>query len=113
MINGFDISISGMKAMETRMSTTANNLANTVSDGFKKDRVTLSENQNGGVEATISKVDTPGTVVEDQGTTRELSNVDMAEELVSTIPTKAIYTANLKMIQAQDEVMGTILNIKE
>ncbi len=113
MINGLDVSISGIKAMEKRMSTTANNLANTVSDGFKKDRVTLSENQNGGVDATVSKVDTPGTIVEDQGTTRELSNVDMAEELVSTIPTKAIYTANLKMIQAQDELMGMVVNIKK
>lgn len=113
MINPLDISISGMKAMEKRMGVAANNLANVVSDGFKKDRVSLSENQNGGVEASISKVDTPGSVVEDQGTTRELSNVDMAEELTSTIPTKAIYTANLKMIQTQDELIGSIIDLKK
>jgi flagellar basal-body rod protein FlgC len=103
----------GMKAMETRMSATANNLANVNTDGFKKDRVTLGENQNGGVSATVSKVNTPGSTVEAQGTTRELSNVDLAEEITDTMTTRAGYSANLKVLQSQDELLGTLLDIKK
>ncbi|OHB24584.1 MAG: hypothetical protein A2X84_05860 [Desulfuromonadaceae bacterium GWC2_58_13] len=113
MIKALDVSIMGLKAMETRMSATANNLANVNTDGYKKDRVTLSENQHGGVNATAAKVNTPGATVEDQGTTRELSNVDIAEEITDTIPTRAGYSANLKMLQAQDELTGTLLDIKK
>jgi len=113
MIKALDTSIQGLKAMETRMAASANNLANVNTDGFKKDRVTLSETTQGGIRAEVAKVDTPGDVVEDRGTTRELSNVDMAEEIAGTIPTKAAYSANLKMIQAQDELTGTLLSIKK
>ncbi len=113
MINPLHVSVMGMNAMGTKMSATANNVANSNTDGFKKDRVTFTDRENGGVSAEVSKVDTPGTIVEDQGTTRELSNVDLAEELVSTIPTQGIYTANVKMIQTQDEMMGTLLDIKK
>ncbi len=113
MIKALATSIQGLKAMETRMAASANNLANVNTDGFKKDRVTLSETVHGGIRAEVAKVETPGAMVEDLDTTRELSNVDLAEEIAGTIPTKAAYSANLKMIQTQDELTGTLLSIKK
>ncbi len=113
MINPLHVSVMGMNAMGTRISAAANNVANASTDGFKKDRVTLEAKENGGVSTVVGKVDTPGPVIEDRGTTRELSNVDLAEELVSTIPTQGLYTANVRMIQTQDEMTGTLLDIKK
>jgi flagellar hook protein FlgE len=42
----------------------------------------------------------------------EISNVDLGEELVSMMITKASFKANVKMIQAGDEMIGSLLDIK-
>ena len=42
----------------------------------------------------------------------EMSNVDVAEEMVGQIATRATFTANAKVISAADEIVGTILDIK-
>lgn len=42
----------------------------------------------------------------------EISNVDLAEELVSMMITKTSFKANVKMIQAGDEMIGSLLDIK-
>ncbi|MBU0680310.1 MAG: flagellar hook protein FlgE [Proteobacteria bacterium] len=42
----------------------------------------------------------------------EISNVDLAEEFVSMMITKASFKANIKMIQAGDEMIGSLLDIK-
>jgi flagellar hook protein FlgE len=42
----------------------------------------------------------------------EMSNVDLAEELVSMMITKTSFKANIKMIQAGDEMIGNLLDIK-
>lgn len=42
----------------------------------------------------------------------EISNVDLAEELVSMMITKTSFKANIKMIQAGDEMIGSLLDIK-
>ena len=43
----------------------------------------------------------------------ELSNVDMAEEISSMIPTSRNFEANVKTVQTMDEMTGTIINIIE
>ncbi len=112
MIKAMDIGIAGMKAMASRMAVHSNNVANANTDGFRKSRTVLAENQTGGVSTRVEKVDTPGPVIQDQGGERELSNVDLAEEIVGTIPTRQAYTANLKMIRIADEMTGSVLDIK-
>ena len=42
----------------------------------------------------------------------EMSNVDLGEELVTMMITKASFKANIKMIQAGDEMIGSLLDIK-
>lgn len=42
----------------------------------------------------------------------EISNVDLAEELVNMMITKTSFKANIKMIQAGDEMIGSLLDIK-
>ena len=42
----------------------------------------------------------------------EMSNVDIAEEMVGQITFQAVFTANAKVIMTADEVIGTILDIK-
>jgi len=42
----------------------------------------------------------------------EVSNVGIAEEMVSQITAKAAFTANARVIRAADEMIGTLLDIK-
>lgn len=107
---------SAMKALGTKTAVTANNVANVNTDEFKKSRALLEEADAGqGVRVSISKVATEGPIAFEQGedglVQQELSNVNMAEELVSTIPTQRAYEANARTIRTEDEMMGTVIDM--
>lgn len=114
MISSIDSGVSGITAFSKEMKVTANNIANVNSDGFKKNRVTFKEGSSGGVSAQISQVNTPGNTkqVTESGQLKEVetSNVDLAQELTESISTESGYKANLKTIQAHDEMIGTLLD---
>ncbi|WP_319409937.1 flagellar basal body rod C-terminal domain-containing protein [uncultured Desulfosarcina sp.] len=114
MISPLDSGMAAISAFSVKMNVTANNIANVNSDGFKKSRTTLKEGQFGGVEPKVDQVNTPGItkLVSENGEDRqvEASNVDIAEEVTDSVATEAGYKANLKTIQAYDEMIGSLLN---
>jgi flagellar basal-body rod protein FlgC len=113
MISSVYNNISALFALGTKMGVNAGNLANVNTDEFKKSRADIVETFHGSVEAGISRVDTPGQLYSEPGDPeiREMSNVDIAEEVVQTIPTRHGYEANLKMISVYDELLGSVINI--
>lgn len=114
MISPFDSGISAISAFSVKMNVTANNVANLNSDGFKKSRTTLKEGPFGGVEPDVDQVNTPGYIkqISENGEIREVeaSNVDLAEEFTDLMLTQSGFKANLKTIQAYDEMLGTLLD---
>jgi len=116
MINGIGSSLSGLLALQKKNESIANNTANVNTDGFKKTRVTLQEGAEGTVTTNIETVSTPGPMVYEQTTEGqtlvEQSNVDLAEEIPQQLMNKRFYQANLKTIQTQDEMLGSLLDIK-
>lgn len=115
MVSSVNTNISALSALGKKMAVTSNNIANVESEGFKKSRAVLREGKSGSVEVGITKVETPGPTrirnVEGELEERELSNVDLAEEITGTIPTQRGYEANLTVIKTHDEMLGTILDI--
>ena len=116
MISSVANNISALHALGKKMSVTSNNVANIESEGFKKSRAVLKEGIHGDVRVDIEKIDTPGNIIyeaESDGTVREkeLSNVDLAEEIPTAMITQRSYEANLKMIKAEDEMLGAVLDI--
>ena len=115
MISALNGTISALKAFVTKMGVTADNIANVNTDGFKKNRAILKEDQNGGVRVEISRENRSGFrysgVENDRGVEKEASNVDLAEELPDLMMTKRAYQANLKTIETQDEMLGSLLDI--
>ncbi len=108
-------SLSAVSAFQKRMDVTANNVANVNTDKFKKSRLNIEEGSNGGVTTSLQQIDTPGFVKEtiaEDGTTveSESSNVDLAEEFTGMIGTEAAYKANLKVVKAQEEMVGSLLD---
>ena len=124
-------SLSALMAYGRRMGVHANNVANMYSKDYAKSRVLMEAGPEQTVTAEIETVESrvlPGEGVaehdpaldQDAAETVQTdalagcgnNNVDLAEEFVGTIISKNAYSANLKMIAAQDEIIGTVLDIR-
>jgi flagellar hook protein FlgE len=102
------IALSAIAALDRKLDVTANNIANASTDEFKKSRVLFQTKDVPGVTVTISEVDTPGTM---QPNGLESSNVDIAEEFASLIVTQHSQTANVKVIETDEEMQESLLDI--
>ena len=115
MVSSIGNNVAALKALGTKMGVTAKNIANVNSEEYKKSRAALKEDSNGGVRTDVERIDTPGpsivSVDGDPTTRKELSNVDLTEEMSEMIITKHIYTANLKAVEAQNEILGDTIDI--
>lgn len=94
--------ISSIGAHQTMLNTTANNVANVNADGFvpKDTRIT---NHSDSVRATTREADNNGS---------PKSQTDLAKEIPDQIIVQDATAANVNVIKAQDEIMGTLLDIK-
>ena len=123
-------SLSALMAYGRRMGVHANNVANMYSQDYNKSRVVMKEGPDQTVTAEIETVDSrvlpregaeelDPTPAQDAAETPqtdalagyENNNVELAEEIVGTIITQNAYSPNLKMINVQDQMIGTILDI--
>lgn len=115
MVSPINNNISALSALGQKMAVISNNIANVESEGFKKSRAVIQEGENGGVDVDITQIDTQGPIrtenVDGEMVERELSNVDLAEEITETIPTQRGYEANLTAIRTRDDMLGSVLDI--
>ena len=115
MISAVNSTVSALQAYKTQMQVTSNNVANVNTEGFKKSKATLKEGDNGDVQVDVNRVNTPGHRYQelegDKMVEKETSNVDLAEEFPQMMVTQHAYEANMKVLQAQDKMMGTTLDI--
>ena len=114
MIISLSSTLSALRAFGKKMAVTANNVANVHSDGFKKNEAILTEGEQGAVEVEIRRIDSEGPMIPanaEKMENRELSNVDLTTEMPNALITRRSFEANLKMIEAEDEVIGSLLDI--
>lgn len=117
VISGVNSALAGLGAIQKKIEANAGNVANVNTDGFKKDRVTLSGQAFGiGPMARTEKVEASGPTVYERtpagGEPVEKSNVDLAGELPSLALNRRFFEANLKTIKVADELLGNLLDIK-
>ncbi len=114
MINAIHPALSALRAFGQKLGVTGNNISNINTNGFKKSRVDLEEASSSGVNVSIRRVNTPGAFLPpdpETGEPQESSNVSVDEEAVSLVTTKQAYTANLKTVAAEEEILGTLFDI--
>ena len=115
MIPAVNATISALQAYKTQMEVSSNNVANVNTENFKKSKATIKEGDNGDVKAEVTRVNSPGHRYQelegDQLVDKETSNVDLAEEFPQMMVTQHAYKANMKVLQAQDQMLGTTLDI--
>jgi flagellar basal body rod protein FlgG len=115
MIPALDAAASALQAYDKKLQATAHNIANMNTEGFKKSRVILQEGHPGGVTASIQKIDTPGSplVSPENSAISESSNVDLGEEMINLMTSKHAFQADLKIINAEEERIGSLLDVIE
>jgi len=116
MISGIHSALSGLVAIQKKVEANANNVANVNTDGYKKTSVTLQEQEPQGVKAEVRQMATPGPMVYEQTPAGEIlvekSNVELSEELPSMMLSRRLFQANLKTVQIEDEMLGSLLDLK-
>ena len=114
MMDGISSTLSSLQAHDRKLNVNANNIANVNTNGFKRDRAVMEEGHGGDVRVSIRKDMSPAPedplAPEAPGVEKELSNVDLADELTGMIPTEIGYKANLKTVRTRDEMLGTLLD---
>jgi len=115
MMFSVNSTLSSLRAHAVKLAVSANNIANWGTEGFKKSRALLEEGPGGGVEVHIDRVDTPGPIIQEiednQYVAKEMSNVDLGEEIPQTMLTQRGYESTLTMVKVSDEMLGSLLDI--
>lgn len=116
MIGSIQNNAAALTAFSNQMAASAHNVANSLSSEFKATRALNVENSQGQVATALSKDESAGPLVQDplknDGPLLELSNTDLAMEMVNQVSAQHGFDANAKAIQAQDETLGTLIDIK-
>jgi len=94
--------VSSLQANQLFMNNNANNIANVNSDGFVPTNTTITDESNS-VTAKSELADSTGS---------QKSQTDLAKEIPEQITIDGVAKANVTAIKAQDDVMGTLLDLK-
>ncbi len=134
----FDIAVSGLRAQSRRLAVSADNVANVSSlgvhpdpelaqpEGFAPQRTVFSSQAlaqgggggGGGVAASTAPI-TPAAFLSYQPDHPDadpdgmvpLPNLSLEREVVEQIQALRLFQANVKTIQAQDQMLGALLDI--
>jgi flagellar basal-body rod protein FlgC len=108
----FSSSVFGIQAAFHIMSVSAHNTANINTDGYKKQRVSLSEGNHGGVMVNIRESSEPGPGYQHaNGNISEASNVEISEEIPIQIGAKHLLSANVAVLKTSEEMQKSLLDI--
>jgi flagellar basal body rod protein FlgG len=95
--------VSGMQTVIKRQEAAAANIANVNTPGFESYSVGQTEQQPAGVRVSgVWRAPNPEP---------DRSNTDLAKEMTDMITNKNELKANTKVIRAQDEMLGALLDI--
>ncbi|PLX93344.1 MAG: flagellar biosynthesis protein FlgC [Desulfuromonas sp.] len=108
MIDAMGSAVSGLQAQSLRLNSTANNVANSQTEGYTPSTVTMTEAEQGGVRAQLQKPVTAND--SSQSVENPASKVDLAKEMVNMMQTKQFYSANLKTVSVADSMTGDLLD---
>ena len=97
-MNTISTALSGMNAASLELATSAHNIANTQTPGFRRQSVTRQATEGGGVSAAVTQAAEPGE--------------SLAEDIVTQMSASYAFKANLKVLKTQDEVLGSLLDIR-
>ena len=94
--------ISSIQAQQTIQNSSANNIANINTDLYKPTSVVISENGNS-IKPNLRQAD---------DTLQRQSQTDLSKELPDQIVSQKATEVNVNAIKTQDDMFGSLLDIK-
>jgi flagellar hook-associated protein FlgK len=91
------VPLSGMRAASQAMRTSAYNLANLQTPGFRRERVVNSTQADGGVVASTTRAEAPGSAIE--------------TDLIEQLQARNAFLANLAVFRSNSRVRGSLLDL--
>lgn len=104
-ISALNSGLSGMRAFQRALDSSAHNVANAGTAGFIPQQVTFQESPAGGVSTTIGKAAGSAATATESGT-------DLTSEIVQSIQYKAGFELSAKLVKTTDEMLGTLIDTK-
>jgi len=95
--------VSSIQAHQTMLNTSGNNIANVNTDKFVSSDTRVTNSSNSSVSAYNVKADDNGS---------KKSQTDLAKEIPDQIVAQDATEVNVAAIKTQDEMFGTLLDIK-
>lgn len=95
--------VSSIQSHTAYMNANANNVANINTDGFVPTDTTLNASEGGGVTASFSQASSNGS---------QASQTDLSKEMTDQVVIEKAVAANVTAIRTQDEMFGSLLDIK-
>lgn len=92
------IALSGMNAAQTRLAVAGHNIANVQTPGFRAQQVAQRTQAAGGVATAVTQAPQPG--------------VSLANEIVGQISAGYAFKANLRSLEVERAMLGTLLDIE-
>ena len=92
------ISLSGMNAAQTRLDSSAHNVANTETTPFRRQEVIQTEQKDGGVSTSLGKSEVEGSALE--------------TDMVAQLQAKNAFLANLAVFKTSNQMAGALLDQK-
>lgn len=123
MASAVSNNISALTAIGKQMAVSANNTANSLTEGFRKSRALLVEGQNNSVQVEISRAGEALSAIQAQDGQEDTagqnglleggapSDVEYVEEAVTMVTAQRAFEANIKALQAYDEMTKTVVDI--
>jgi len=97
-MNVTSIALSGMQAASTRLDAAANNIANSQTPGFRRDQVVQQTQEQEGVLTVVGKAQEVGPA--------------LAADIVEQMQATYAFRANLRTIEAEKRMSGSLLDIQ-
>jgi flagellar hook protein FlgE len=99
------VSLAGMNAATMGVAVVANNVANANSKDYRAKRLDFEDLREGGVKPSqlreSEEAGVPGG-----------SNVDFATEFTNLLAYADTYKVNAKVLEVQQEILGTVMDLK-
>ncbi|MEA1955995.1 MAG: hypothetical protein U9N02_05835 [Campylobacterota bacterium] len=95
--------LSSIQSHQTMLGTNANNVANANTDGFIPSDTRMSSGAGSSITASNRQADDTGSPKSQTNLTKEIPNQIIAEDAVGV---------NVASIKTQDQMLGTLLDMK-
>ncbi len=116
MLFSITSSLSALHAYGQKLRVNADNIAHVNTNGYRRKTATLTEGAQGDVTVNISRAarERQGYISAEKPRhelTEPPSDVNLVDEIPSLATTQRAYEANLKAVQTEERMLGTLLNI--